>query len=332
MKRIIGKFKSFNGKQIAVLALCFAFILTAIAGVIGRGEMTIGYKATDMAESVAMKSGSVNYAETATVDTVDTDMAEEAYDGAFIPAEGDAKNRVVTRNAELYIETEQYDDLMNLIESKVESLYGYVESGSEYDYESGKGRRGYLTVRVPAKDLDTFIESLEEKATIRTKTITADDITSDYVDTESRILALKTEQGTLIDLLSEAASLSDTIEIQERLTSVRRELQYYESMMARMNNEVDYSSVRINIDEVDHATASGSGFWYEIKNGFVDSLYDIAEGFKVMTIWFVSALPFVAILIVCGIIVKSIVKVFKKKETDRGEQNENECPGGQTDS
>lgn len=324
MKRIIGKFKSFNGKQLAVLALSFAFILTAIAGVIGRGEMTIGYKAADMAESVPMK--------TAAVDTADADTAAEEYDGAFIPAEGNAENRVVTRNAELYIETEQYDDLMNLIESKVESLCGYVESGSEYDYESGEGRRGYLTVRVPAKDLDTFIESLEEKGTIRTKTITADDITSDYVDTESRILALETEQETLLDLLSKAASLSDTIEIQERLTSVRRELQYYESMMARMNNEVDYSSVRINIDEVDHATASGSGFWYDIKNGFVDSLYDIAEGFKVMAIWFVSALPFVAILIVCGIIVKSIVKVFKKKETDRGEQDENECPGGQTDS
>ena len=328
MKKIIGKFKSFNGKQIAVLTLCFAFLLTTIAGVIGSGELSLGYKSSDASENVGimMESESLREDTSANFDftanqeyaveengSVDGEMSDSVSSQLRTPLKDDvfkpAVTRVVTKKAELYIETKDYEKLINLIESKVEDLYGYIESSNDYDYESNAGRSGFMTIRVPTEDLDVFITSLEEKATVRTKTIKTDDITSDYVDTESMIAALETEQATLLDLLSKAGSLSDTIQIQDRLTNVRQELQYYESMMMRMNDEVVYSTVYIDIDEVEHTSASGTGFWHDVKTGFIDSLYDIAEGFKIMAIWFVSALPFVAILIVCGIIVRGIIKV-----------------------
>ncbi len=352
MKKLIGKIKSFNGKQIVTLAVCFAFMLTTIAGVIGSGEFSVGYKSADTAEDIEIMTETGNYTSDSSAD-YDTMVKEEyavdvnsnsspvgsmkssAADSAT-PLKNDifkpAESRVVTKKAELYLETEDYEKLVDFIEGKVEGLYGYMESSNEYDYESKAGRSGFMTIRIPTEDLDAFITSIEEEATIRTKTIITDDITSDYVDTESQITALETEQATLLDLLSKANSLSDTIQIQDRLTSVRQELQYYESMMMRMNDEVAYSSVYIDIDEVEHTSASGTGFWHDVKIGFVDSLYDIAEGFKIMAIWFVSALPFVVILIVCGIIVKSIVKVFRKKKADRGGQSGTETDGGQADS
>ncbi len=345
MKRLMGKIRGLDGKQIVTFAVCFAFLLTTVAGVIGSGELTLGYKSSDKAENMEMMTESGNYVSDSS-DDYDALLKEEY--AADINGSSDSSNslvatplkddvykpaelRVVTKNAELYLETEDYEKLVKFIGSKVEDLYGHIESSNEYDYEGKAGRSGFMTIRVPAEDLDTFITSLEEESTVRTKTIKTDDITSDYVDTESMIAALETEQVTLLDLLSKASSLSDTIQIQDRLTNVRQELQYYESMMSRMSNEVAYSTVYIDIDEVEHASASGSGFWYDLKTGFIDSLYDIAAGFKIMAIWFVSALPFVAILIVCGIIMKSIVKVFKKK-SDRGEQSGTESNGGQTDS
>ncbi len=333
MKKLIGNSCKLSGKQIAVLTVCFAFVITTVAGVIGSGELSFGYKSADgVAEDMEMMTESAT--------DIDNFRADESLsdNSSFIsptPLKDDVckpvKSRVVTKKGELYLETEDYEKLVDFIESKVEDLYGYIESSNEYDYESKAGRSGFMTIRIPTEDVDAFITSLEEEATIRTKTITTDDITSDYVDTQSRITALETEQATLLDLLSKANSLSDTIQIQDRLTNVRQELQYYESMMMRMNDEVEYSSVYIDIDEVEHTSASGTGFWHDVKTGFIDSLYDIAEGFKIMAVWFVSALPFVAIFIVCAIIVKSIVKMFRKK-TDRGEQGGTESDGGQTDS
>lgn len=353
MKKLIGKFKCFSGKQIAVLVVCFAFMLTTIAGVIGSGELSIGYKASDAVEDFAMMTEDSHYelesykSESQRVDSAPeengsadrelmSDTTASVHSGFATPLKDDVfkpavVNRVVTKNAELFVETEDYEKLAKFIEGKVEDLYGYVESSNEYDYEGRAGRSGFMTIRIPAKDLEAFITSIEGEATVRTKTIKTADITSNYVDTESKINALVGEQSTLLDLLSKAKSLSETIQIQDRLTEVRSELQYYEGMKLRMENEVQYSSVTIDIEEVTHAAASGSGFWYDVKTGFTDSLYDVAEGFKIMAIWFVSALPFVAILLVCVIIVRSIVKVFKKKKTDRGEQIANN-DGGQTDS
>lgn len=350
MKKLIGKIKSFNGKQITVLTLCFAFLLTTISGVIGSGELSLGYKSSDTSESVGIMMESESLREETSADfdftanqeyaaeengSVDGEMSDSVSSQLQTPLKDDvfkpAVTRVVTKKAELYLETEDYEKLVEFIGSKVEDLYGYVESSNEYDYDGNAGRSGFMTIRVPAEDLDAFITSLEEESTVRTKTIKSDDITSDYVDTESMIAALETEYATLLDLLSKAGSLSDTIQIQDRLTNVRSELQYYESMMSRMSDEVAYSSVYIDIDEVEHTSASGTGFWHDVKTGFIDSLYDIAEGFKIMAIWFVSALPFVAILIVCGIIVRGIIKVFRKK-SDRGEQSGTEVDGGQADS
>lgn len=334
IKKMLSGIKSLNGKQLAILTVCFAFVLTVIAGVIGSGEFSLGYKSADTATNFKMKSGSGIYAaESAVNDEIDAEVSsEETEDGLFQPAVDSAVTRVVTKKATLYIETENYEKLMDLIESKVEELYGYIETDNEYDYSSQNTRSAYITARVPAESLDTFISALENGGTIRTQNITRDDITSDYAETESHITALEAEEVTLLDLLSKAQSLSDTIQIQERLTSIRADLRYYEDMMACMENEVAYSSVTLNIDEVDHAVASGSGFWYEIKTGFVESLYDIADGFKIMAIWFISALPFVVMIIVCVIIVKCIVKAFKNKKGGRGESDAREDIGGQTDS
>lgn len=57
---------------------------------------------------------------------------------------------------------------------------------------------------------------------------TTEDVTLEYVDTESHLKALKTEEETLLALLEKAEKLSDVFEIQEELTNVRYQIESYE--------------------------------------------------------------------------------------------------------
>lgn len=46
-----------------------------------------------------------------------------------------------------------------------------------------------------------FAGQVEKNATVASKSENVDDVTLDYVDTESRIKSLKTEQDTLLSML-----------------------------------------------------------------------------------------------------------------------------------
>ncbi len=57
----------------------------------------------------------------------------------------------------------------------------------------------------------------------------AEDVTLQYTDTESRIASLKNEQERLNALLEKADTLENIFKLEERLTEVRYELENYQS-------------------------------------------------------------------------------------------------------
>jgi hypothetical protein len=62
--------------------------------------------------------------------------------------------------------------------------------------------------------------------TITLNTITGDDVTDQYFDAQSRLSALRVQETRLlVELLEEAASLEDILDIEDRLSEVRYEIE-----------------------------------------------------------------------------------------------------------
>ena len=256
--------------------------------------------------------------------TEESISADEVADGVYQKA----TSHVVTKNVSLGIDTVQYEKTVESINCKVKDLYGYISSSDENvgNAYNNVHKCAFIVAEIPTEKLDTFLNYISSEFTVTEKHISINDITSDYVETESTLEQLKIQRDTLLSLMGKATSLGDIIEIQDKLTSVNSEIQYHENMMARMKNDVEYTSVAIEVTEVDRETPIETGFWYEIKEGFKETLFEIGHGFRTMVIWFVSATPFIAILVVFGIIIKKIVKTIKNKKS-KGEND-----GGQTDN
>ena len=225
-------------------------------------------------------------------------------------------NRKIVRNAELSLSTEKYGETIKAVETAVSNISGYIESSSENKY----GTYNYLqmTVRVPSDKLDEFLNAIDGVATVTSKSISSDDITNSYADTESHLAALKTEQETLLGLLEKANNLSEILEIQDRLTEVRSNIEYYQSMMNTYNDELSYSTVRMGITEVAHEVETGVGFWANIGAGLKESLFSIVNGIKNFFSWLIINIPYfiiiaVVILVLCAIIKKVRLKRKNKK-------------------
>lgn len=229
---------------------------------------------------------------------------------------GVADDRKLIRTISMNAETEDMDALLSLLSSRIKELGGYVErreiqSGSAY--ESHRSRYATLTIRIPAKALDTFVSHVEGASNITSVSEDAEDVTLDYVATESRLKVLKAEEERLLQFLSEAKNVSEMLEIEKRLTQVRAELESVTSQLNAYDNLVSYGTVHLRISEVKQYTVveeEDPTLWERIGDGFMNSLKALGTILEGLLVFFVSAIPF---LIIPAIITVVIVIVVRKK-------------------
>ena len=230
-------------------------------------------------------------------------------------------NRKLIRTVDLQIQTKEFDTVLTSVQERVQKLGGYVEQSSidsGSSYYSSYNRYSYLTVRIPSDKLDGFLENVKETANVTNISESTEDITLRYVDAESRKIALETEQSRLMELLQKAETVEDIITIESRLSEVRYQLESYTSQLRTFDNQVDYSTVHINIHEVDRETkVEPKGFWDEVKEQFGDSLYGIGNGIRGFGIWFLGSSPYLVIwaIVIAGVV--CAVKFVKKKRIQK---------------
>jgi len=233
-------------------------------------------------------------------------------------------------------ETEDLDTLLANLEDTISKMNGYVEDQNIYNgssYSARRRRNANLTIRIPAGDVDTFAAEVSGIANVVSKNVSREDITLKYVATESKVTALQTEEARLLELLAKAETMSDLLEIEARLSDVRYELESYSSQLRLYDNQVDYATIYLFIDEVQEYTpVAEKTVWERIRDGFKSSLEGVGDGFVDAAVWVLANSPY---LVVWGVLLTAAVLVlrtlgkrrsFRKpvKEAPRSENNPNE--------
>lgn len=227
--------------------------------------------------------------------------------------------RKLIRRISLNAQTTDMDTMLSGIAAKVNELGGYVESrdvytGSSYSSNS-KSRYAYLTIRIPAERLDEFVNHVGEVSNVTSTSETSEDVTLNYVATESRMKALQAEEARLLELIDKAANLTELLQLEERLTEVRTELERVTSQLRLYDNLVDYGTVDLTVNEVQEYTpVEEPGFWERISTGFANSLSNLGTIMKELVIGFVCAIPYLVPLGVIACIVLLIIKLATRKK------------------
>ncbi len=225
-----------------------------------------------------------------------------------------AQDKII-KNYYLDVETQDFDQLIKDLNNQINSLGGYVESssisGKSY-YNDDVTRSGSIVARIPGKSADEFVNTVDETSNVTNNQSSSENVTLQYVDTQSRIEALKTEEDRLFAILEKAVDLDSVITLESRLSDIRYELQNYESQLRVFDNQVQYSTVTLSIREVERITPDTKvkpTFGNRIKNGFSDTLYQISDGLKNFVVWFIVNLPY---LLIWGAIIFVIVLIVRK--------------------
>lgn len=306
-------------KKYAILAAVMTAALLLAAGCGGRGADT----ASDMAVSSSTQNFSAATTEEVWEDMGAMEETAAAADGEVLSSSGidsvNSSGQKLIKTVDLTMETREFDALLENIQAKTEECGGYVESQniSGLSYYNSDGRRyAWMTLRIPADRLDEFVTVVSGLGNVTSQNESVQDVTLQYVDVESHIQALETEQSRLLDLMEQAESMEDIITIESRLSEIRYELQSYESTLRTYDNKVDYSTVSISIDEVERETTlqEDRSFFGEIRVRLSDNFYEIGRGIRSFGVWFISSLPYLVLIFAAvWIAVRLVQKIIWKK-------------------
>lgn len=279
------------------ILLCAALLLSGCGSVKGDASNSyeMAYETAAYDNGIAAEAAAPMAAQTASGTT-----------GAELP-----QNRKFIITLYLNAETEELDTSLTAVNESLKAQGGYVESQNIYNGSSYSGRRyrsAELTLRIPAENLEGFTQAVEGATNVVSSSRSTEDVTLQYVDTESRVTALKTEQERLLELLGQADNMSDLLEIESRLTDVRGELERYASKLKVLENQVDYATVNLSISEVKEYTPVVEKTRLEkIAEGFLRSVKDLGNGILDFFAALIIDLPY---LVVFGLVLFAAVKLF----------------------
>ena len=231
--------------------------------------------------------------------------------------------RKLIRTASMDVETEQFEQLMTALKTQIRQFGGYIEnenvSGNQLDWQGNPMMRwADLTVRVPKDRLDEFLNGVESAGNVVRRSESTKDVTLQYSDIESRKKTLKIEQDRLWVLLEKADSMDSIIALEERLSDIRYELESYESQLRLYDNQIEYSQVTLNINEVKRYTeAVPESAGEQILKGLSDNGRRLAEGVKNFGICVIITSPFWITAAVIGCLVWKLRKTFRKRKSGK---------------
>lgn len=270
------------------------------------------YNAAYEMEAPAAMADEAYYGEAKAAGKVSTTTAAN---GESANLTGNAVGRKIIKNGDLSIQTREFDEFLTNLNRSILAVGGYVEASSinGNSYNKNRMRSADVTARVPADQLDAFCDQVSELGNVTYKNLYTRDVTLTYVDLESHVKALRTEQQTLMDLLAKAEKVEDIILIQNRLSDVLYEIESYESTLRTFDDQIAYSSVHLSIQEVQReTTVEKETAGQEIARRFKENWEDVKDGFARFGIDFVSDLPIIIVWVVfLGIVVLVIVRIVK---------------------
>ena len=270
-------------KKMTAFLVTLCMLAALLAGCGGASKSPQAFDAAAPAAAAPAEAANGAYYDMESAKSEDGGLTGDT-DSTVLP---EGRKWIITVN--MSAETEDLDSLMETLNGKISGLGGYVEDQDSYNgsmYSSRRYRSASLTVRIPAERVDEFTEEMSGIANVVSTNLSREDITLSYVATESRVKALQTEEARLLELMEQAETMADLLEIESRLTDVRYELENRASQLRLYDNQVDYATIYLSIDEVQEYTpVEEPTVWERISGGFVSSIKGVGNGLLDLLVW-----------------------------------------------
>ena len=235
--------------------------------------------------------------------SADNGWAEAAMDAADTAGGADfsavRRNAKLILNADLSLETQDFEKSAADIEKMTAEAGGYIESNGTYG-DTGSRSANY-TLRVPQEKFEQFYAQLGENMHVVSRSRSSEDVTEQYTDIETRLATLQTKHERLLALLDQAGKMEDIIALENALADCEYEIDSLTGSKRHYDDLVGFSTFSVTLDEVQTLTATpeGTGFGAQLSQAAKTGARGLADVVRGTILGVVMFWPAV-ILVIAG--------------------------------
>lgn len=261
---------------------------------------------------------------------VEMDTGKSAETGQELASQSmgaEPMERLVVKRAEMRVSVADPAEAMHTVVQLAESMQGYVVNSNQWN--STNNGQTYISasvmVRVPAERLDEMMQKVRDlaadpKTGVLSESVTGEDVTAEYVDSQARLRNLQAAEAQLVELLDQAPDLEYTLDIFKELTEIRSQIEVLEGRIKYLEESAALSALSVefvaeaSLQPLQIGPWKPAGVAKEAIQTLVKVAQDVGTAFiKFVIIWVPFLLPI-------GLIVYFVRKGAKKRKAAREAQ------------
>lgn len=219
--------------------------------------------------------------------------------------------RAVVATGEVRVETRRVERARDEALSLTRTWGGLVADEQTGSDGEGRPASSTLVLRVPTPRFATALEELADLGRVTEQTRSAEDVTTQVVDTRARVRAAERSIRSIESLLSRAERLGDVIRIESDLARRQADLDSLKQQQAYLADQTSLSTITLHLDRPSATPpppAETRGFLAGLAGGW-DAM---AASGVVLATAVGAVLPFAALLALVGV---PLARVLRRRRT-----------------
>lgn len=243
-------------------------------------------------------------------DLLEVPVTKQVSEKGEAPGSEEITKKVI-RTGSIEFQSKDVEKDYNAIAGILSRSDAYIEN----ENQSRTSDRIYynLTIRVPADHYDSLFKSLTSLAfRLDNKSSNIQDVTERYYDLKTRLKNKKALEERYLELLKKANAMKDILEIEQKISEVRTEIENLEGQFRYLSKQIGFSTINLSFYQELPFSADS----YQ-KKGFVLRISDALswgwQGFLSFLVGTASLWPFI-VLTIAGIYLFRRFRHIKKEK------------------
>lgn len=171
------------------------------------------------------------------------------------------------KNAELSLSVASIDKLvptvLQIVKQKQGDLFRFEDNKPE---DNTTRHTASMEIKVPQQELEPTLDKLAKLGTVQRRTLTAEDVTDQIVDSDARLRNLRKQEATLLKIMERSGSVRDVLSVAQELSNVRQNIEQIDAQLKSLKNRVAYSTINLTMEEAIALAPTGQPVGVQVQD------------------------------------------------------------------
>ena len=153
------------------------------------------------------------------------------------------QNRIIVHTATLSLVVEEVARAIDGVSRVSDRFGGWVVSANRQSRHSGS-----VSIRVPAQTLEVAIREIEALGLeTEENSISSDDVTDEFVDSQSRLASMRATEQRLLSFLDQARDVDEALKVEREVRALQLQIEEIQGRINYLSEVAAYSLINVNL-------------------------------------------------------------------------------------